>query len=254
MGVKLGRLLIELFLPEKKKYSIMRKLFVLTAMLMMSVAGQSQMNMDEVINVMDDPTMIAQYETEQLLKTTDLKGVVYSLKSPSLAVLESVSGNKYMAKLNFNLGTNQLELYGSSQTFVFDSKFVNRIETVDSTTVKTIFENTLNMPGANNPQGIVEVLVEGNLNLIKVDEVSKSQAVYNDRLGAGLQSGQLLTKTYYYLYDGEEYSEVKKKKDVLSRMADKQDEIKEYIKVNVLSMRNPKHVSYVVDYYNKISS
>ncbi|MEQ8473824.1 MAG: hypothetical protein RIC35_21690 [Marinoscillum sp.] len=232
----------------------MRKLLVLSALLLVSVVSWSQMNIDEVINVIDDPTVIAQHETEQLLKTTDLKGEVYSLKSPSLAVLKSVSGNKYMAKLNYNLGTNQIELYGGNQTFVFDSKFVERIETVDSTIVKTVFENSLNMPGTNNPQAIVEVLVEGNLNLIKVDEVSKSQAVYNDRLGAGLQSGQLLTKTYYYLYDGEEYSEVNKKKDVLNRMADKQGEIKEYIKVNVLSMRNPKHVSYVVDYYNKISS
>lgn len=104
--------------------------------------------------------------------------------------------------------------------------------------------------GRNSYSGLLEVIVDGPLPLLKRTELDVREPNYIPALDAGSKDTKILQKSIILYSKGGELIELKNKKDVLEASGDLSKEVDVYIKANKLNVSKDAGVRRVFEFIN----
>ena len=85
-------------------------------------------------------------------------------------------------------------------------------------------------------RGLLEVIVDGNLPLLKKTEIYVKQPTYNAALDAGSKDTKIFQKEAFLYSSDKNLLEIKNKKDVLAAAGDRKAEVETFIKENKINI------------------
>lgn len=100
--------------------------------------------------------------------------------------------------------------------------------------------------------GLLEVLVDGKLPLMKHTSVAIKRADYNVALDVGSKDDRVLKKEILYFSRESSLYEIKNKKSLGSAFLDRQEQVDVFIRNNKLSFSNERDLITLFEYYNSL--
>lgn len=158
-------------------------------------------------------------------------------------------------RARFNIVSNMFELMEPENNLVsvMPGLRIQNIVWVDSTyKVPRYFVNGMDFLDEGVPiSGFFEVLVEGELPLMRRTMAILKESNYNAALMVGERNDQIIKRNYYYYLIGKNLMEIpKNRKKFYLIFEDKAQEIEEYANENHLDVKQPSDVFKVFTYYN----
>jgi hypothetical protein len=140
--------------------------------------------------------------------------------------------------VKYDVKSNLIEIKSTTGIKILDVRKIKNMVWRDSvTTIPHYFVNANEYKKDGAPySGLLEVLVDGPMPLLKKTELFIKQPTYNDAMGSGSKDVKIYLKPLiFYSKDGE-LVEVKNKKDVLNASGGLSKEVEAFIKNNKLSI------------------
>ncbi|MCB0491936.1 MAG: hypothetical protein KDC93_05915 [Cyclobacteriaceae bacterium] len=102
--------------------------------------------------------------------------------------------------------------------------------------------------------GLLEVLVDGNIPLIKRTTIWVKRPDYVVAFDVGSKDTQINKREVFYYSKGKELFEIKKKKQLIELFGDKGDKVNRFIKVNQLNIKEQRGLVNAFLHYNSLIS
>jgi hypothetical protein len=154
--------------------------------------------------------------------------------------------------VKYDVKEDRLEIKSKSGIKVLDSKKIRNLVWVDSlTTQPHYFVNgaEYRFEGVKS-LGLIEVIVDGELPLLKKAEFHVKQPNYNAALDVGSRDTKLYFKEIYLYAQGKDLIKIKNKDDVLKAAGSYADEVESFIKVNKININKPQGLKNVFEFIN----
>lgn len=100
--------------------------------------------------------------------------------------------------------------------------------------------------------GLLEVLVDGDIPLIKKTTIWVKRPDYVLAFDVGSKDTQINKKEVFYYANGRELIEIKKKKQLIALFGDKGDGVNRFIKVNQLNIKEQRGLANAFLHYNSL--
>lgn len=118
---------------------------------------------------------------------------------------------------------------------------------------RRIFLNTNQFRSEDNLQGFVELIKGGRLSLVELTKTAIIKPNYNEAMSLGSKDTKLVKNSQYYVVKGNTLVAIgTSKKKLLDAMADRADDVEEFIKKNKLSLKERSDITKVFAYYNNL--
>lgn len=158
-------------------------------------------------------------------------------------------------RTRYNIVSNMFELMEPENNLVsvMPGLRIQNIVWVDSTyKVPRYFVNGMDFLDEGVPiSGFFEVLVEGELPLMRRTKAVLKESNYNTALMVGERNDQIIKRNYYYYLIGKNLMEIpKNRKKFYLIFEEKAQEIEDYANENNLDVKQPSDVFKVFTYYN----
>lgn len=154
--------------------------------------------------------------------------------------------------IKYDIKSDLVEIKTNAGIKILDIKKIKNIVWVDSiTSIPHYFVNAGEFKREGVPsRGLLEVLVDGTIPLVKKTELFVKKPTYNAALDVGTRDTKIYPKeTNYYVKDGE-MIKVKGKKDISAAAADRANEVESFIKVNKLNVNKETDLIRVFEILN----
>ncbi len=102
--------------------------------------------------------------------------------------------------------------------------------------------------------GLLEVLVDGNIPLIKKTTIWVKRPDYVLAFDVGNKDTQINKREVFYYAKGQELFEIKKKKQLIELFGDVGEEVNRFIKINQLNVKEQRGLEYAFSHYNTLTS
>ncbi len=158
-------------------------------------------------------------------------------------------------RARYNVISNMFELMEPENNLVsiMPGLRIQNIVWVDSTyKVPRYFVNGMDFKEEGAPiSGFFEVLVDGELPLMRRTKVILKESNYNQALMVGERNDQLVKRNYYYFLKEKDVFEVpKKRKKFYELFGDDAEKMEGFVNDNSLSHREPNDLFEIFTYYN----
>ena len=215
------------------------------------------------------PQTRSQIALEQLStgNLNPMDNIVYGLPAPPGEVLGDVyidpnwqMGNVMLTSgvvlerynLRYDLKSQMLEIQTSIAVKVLDYKQIKMV-VMQYPGKARFFVNAGDFRLEGVPLvGILEVMSDGQRPLLRRTTMHIKQPNYNAALDVGSRDATIYKKTDLFSAVGENLTEVKGKKGVLSALSDKEAEVESYIKQNSLGTKKDEDIARIFEYYNSL--
>lgn len=154
--------------------------------------------------------------------------------------------------IKYDIKSDLVEIKTSSGIKILDIKKIKNIVWVDSVTlIPHYFVNAGEFKREGVPsRGLLEVLVDGTIPLVKKTDLFVKKPTYNAALDVGTRDTKIYPKeTTYYVKEGE-MIKVKGKKDIPAAAADRANEVESFIKANKLNVNKETDLIRVFEFLN----
>lgn len=160
-------------------------------------------------------------------------------------------------RARYNVISNMFELMEPENNLVsiMPGLRIQNIVWVDSTyKVPRYFVNGMDFKEEGAPiSGFFEVLVDGELPLMRRTKVILKESNYNTALMVGERNDQLLKRNYYYYLKGKDVIELEKnRKKFYAIFGDKAEEMEAFANENGLNNKEPNHIFQLFTRYNSL--
>ncbi|PZX54877.1 carboxypeptidase-like regulatory domain-containing protein [Algoriphagus chordae] len=158
-------------------------------------------------------------------------------------------------RIRYDISSNSFEMLApeSNQISRLAGLRVQNVVWVDSVyKVPRYFVNGMDFLDEGSPiSGFFEVIVDGELPLMRRTMAVFKESNYNEALMIGNQNHQIIKRNIYYYLDEKNVIEVPtKRKQLYLIFGEKAEQMKEYINANALSIREPSALFQIFTYYN----
>ncbi|WP_339880690.1 carboxypeptidase-like regulatory domain-containing protein [uncultured Algoriphagus sp.] len=158
-------------------------------------------------------------------------------------------------RVRFNITSNLFEVIApeSSQVTTMPGLRVQNLVWVDSMyMVPRYFVNGMDFLDEGSPiSGFFEILVDGELPLMRRTMAIFKESNYNTALMMGNRNHQIIKRNIYYYLVGKDVIEVpSNRKKLFAIFGDKEEEMKEYVNSNELSIKDPSTLFKLFTHYN----
>ncbi|REG92742.1 carboxypeptidase-like regulatory domain-containing protein [Algoriphagus antarcticus] len=158
-------------------------------------------------------------------------------------------------RIRYNITSNLFELIspGATQATVMPGVRIQNLVWVDSAyMVPRYFVNGMDFLDEGTPiSGFFEVLVDGELPLMRRTMAIFKESNYNAALMVGNRNHQIIKRNIYYYLQGKNVIEVpSNRKKLFAIFGDKAEEMKEFANINELSIQDPNTFFQMFTYYN----
>lgn len=158
-------------------------------------------------------------------------------------------------RVRYNVVSNMFELMEPENNLVstMPGLRIQNIVWVDSTyKVPRYFVNGMDFKDEGSPiSGFFEVLVDGEMPLMRRTKVILKESNYNEALMVGNRNDQLIKRNYYYYLKEKNVIELpKNRKKFFALFGDQSEEMKEFANSNSLSPKEPSAVFQLFTHYN----
>jgi hypothetical protein len=152
--------------------------------------------------------------------------------------------------LRVNLLDKQLHFLKDGNEFIAD-KLIKEVSFVDKKTGDTFLFRT-GFPGVPNgsPSSLFQVIADGKVPLLKFysKEISESKPY-----GSATYEQRVITTATYYVLKNNEMVRLKNDREAIETvLADKQQQVREFLSKNKVSFKNEKDLSSLFRYYNSL--
>ena len=160
--------------------------------------------------------------------------------------------------LRYNIASNQFEIYSpeNNQVRTIPGLRVQNLVWVDSLhKVPRFFINGMDLKENGTPiSGFFEVLVDGEISLVRRTIATVKKSNYNTALMIGNKDDEIKKRdSYYYIQDGQVIEVPRKQKKLLMLFEeDKQEEVAQYIDENNPNLKEVSGLYKVFSYYNSL--
>ncbi|MFD2201313.1 carboxypeptidase-like regulatory domain-containing protein [Shivajiella indica] len=159
--------------------------------------------------------------------------------------------------VRYNINSNNFELRAEQEDLVSSMPGfrVQNIVWVDSEhNVPRYFVNGMDFREDGVPiSGIFEVLVDGQMPLLRRTIATIKTSNYNEALMVGQRNDQIMKRNVYYFLKDKNVIEIpKKKKDFFAIFGDKAEEIKKFVDENEVNIRLPSGYFTIFTQYNSL--
>ncbi|WP_428663654.1 hypothetical protein [Runella sp.] len=118
---------------------------------------------------------------------------------------------------------------------------------------RRIFLNTNQFRSEDNLQGFVELIKGGRLSLVELTKTAIIKPNYNEAMALGSKDTKIVKNSQYYVVKGNTLVAIgSSKKKLLDAMADRADDVEEFIKTNKLSLKSRSDITKVFTFYNTL--
>mgnify|MGYP003657649911 CR=1 FL=1 len=158
-------------------------------------------------------------------------------------------------RTRYNITSNLFELIApeANQVTTMPGLRIQNLVWVDSIyLVPRYFVNGMDFLEEGSPiSGFFEVLVDGELPLMRRTMAIFKESNYNTALMIGNRDHQIIKRDTYYYLVGKDLMEVPtNRKKLYAIFGEKEDEMKEYVNSNELSVREPSAIFQLFTHYN----
>ncbi len=188
---------------------------------------------------------------------TEPKGSVYMVDdwmNGTILLKDSSYISGYPFK--YNMRSKYLEI--KDDTDSIKVLYFAKVDLIFSQTVfgNEIYENCTNyimqFPEFSDCE-FVQVLAFGHATLLDKLTLEMIEANYNTAVDAGETSDTYFVKHNYYIIKNNQLIKIKKSKSsIVKALSDKEEEVKNYIKLNKLNLRETQNIVSVVKFYNSL--
>ncbi len=155
--------------------------------------------------------------------------------------------------LRLDLFVNELEIQipSTNDTRVLAGDYI-RFFTLEGLE-RRIFLNVNQFRSEDNMKGFVELIKAGRLSLVELTKLSIIKPTYNDAMALGTKDTKIVKNSQYFVVKGNTLISIgTSKKKLLDAMADRADDVEEFIKTNKLSLKSRSDITKVFAYYNSL--
>lgn len=118
---------------------------------------------------------------------------------------------------------------------------------------RRIFLNTNQFRSEDNLQGFVELIKGGRLSLVELTKTAIIKPNYNEAMALGSKDTKIVKNSQYYVVKGNTLVSIgTSKKKLLDAMADRADDVEEFIKKNKFSLKERSDMTKIFAYYNTL--
>ncbi|RDB07615.1 hypothetical protein [Runella aurantiaca] len=118
---------------------------------------------------------------------------------------------------------------------------------------RRIFLNVNQFRSEDNMKGFVELIKGGRLSLVELTKLSIIKPNYNEAMALGSKDTKIVKNNQYFVVKGNTLISIgTSKKKLLDAMADRADDVDEFIKTNKLSLKSRPDITKVFAYYNNL--
>lgn len=155
--------------------------------------------------------------------------------------------------VKYDVKNDLLEIQSRSGIKVLEGKKIKNLVWVDSiTTQPHYFVNGGEYRYENSKLlGLLEVIVDGQIPLLKRSELNTKKPNYNAALDVGTRDTKIYFKDVFLYARGKELFIVKNKEDVLKAAGDRSAEVEAFIKENKLNTNKQPGLKQVFEFLNK---
>ena len=157
----------------------------------------------------------------------------------------------------YDIKADEIDIKGASGVKVLEGRRVKSFMWMDSTRAEPYyFINAKEFKVDGIPMvGFYEVLVDGNIPLLKKMNVTVKKADYNVTLSIGSRDDKILKNPTYYVADGNNAYEIPgSKKKFLQLLKSKAGEVESYMDSNGLSIKKEEELVLICKYYNSLKN
>lgn len=160
-------------------------------------------------------------------------------------------------RVRYNINSNNFELL-EPETFQITTLQGYRVQNIvwmdSSYKVPRYFVNGMDFREEGAPiSGFFEVLVEGQLPLMRRTKAIFKESNYNTALMVGNRNDQIIKRNvYYYLKDKDLFEVPKKRKDLFPLFGDKASEIEAFVDQNQIDLKQTSSIFQIFTYYNSL--
>jgi hypothetical protein len=155
--------------------------------------------------------------------------------------------------LRLDLFVNELEIQitSTNDIRVLAGDYI-RFFTLDGLE-RRIFLNVNQFRSEDNMKGFVELIKGGRLSLVELTKLSIIKPNYNEAMALGSKDTKIVKNSQYFVVKGNTLISIgASKKKLLDAMADRADDVEEFIKTNKLSLKSRPDITKVFVYYNSL--
>jgi len=154
--------------------------------------------------------------------------------------------------VKYDVKNDLLEIKSSWGIKVLEGRKIKNLVWVDSLTAQPhYFVNgaEYKYEGAKS-LGLIEVIVDGKLPLLKRSELYTKKPTYNAALDVGSKDTKLYLKDVFLYANGKDLIKIKNKADILKGAGDRSAEVENFIKVNKLNVNKQSGLTRVFEFIN----
>jgi len=158
-------------------------------------------------------------------------------------------------RVRYNINSNTFELMAPENNLVttMPGLRIQNIVWMDSSySVPRYFVNGMDFKEDGVPiSGFFEVIVEGDLPLMRRTKAIFKESNYNTALMVGNRNDQIIKRNVYYYLKGKDLYEVpQRRKDLFLIFGEKADEIEAFVNDNVIDLKKKGSIFQLFTYYN----
>ena len=155
--------------------------------------------------------------------------------------------------LKYDLKSLRYEINVDNSIKIISIGAIKKVEWfIPETGGKEIFVNTSSYDDIDG-YGMIKVLTEGKITLLKKTELKLIEGNYNTALNVGNRASKYVkNEKYFALFNDEVKKVITRKRRVLRLFGDKYDDVKKWAKEQGLSYNKDRDLSKIFNYYNSI--
>lgn len=160
-------------------------------------------------------------------------------------------------RVRYNINSNNFELM-EPETFQITTLQGYRVQNIvwmdSSYKVPRYFVNGMDFREDGAPiSGFFEVIVEGQLPLMRRTKAIFKESNYNTALMVGNRNDQIIKRNvYYYLREKDLYEVPKKRKDLFLIFGDKASQVEAFVNENQIDLKQTSSIFQIFTYYNSL--
>nr|WP_287936813.1 carboxypeptidase-like regulatory domain-containing protein [Algoriphagus sp.] len=160
-------------------------------------------------------------------------------------------------RVRYNINSNNFELM-EPETFQITTLQGYRVQNIvwmdSSFKVPRYFVNGMDFREDGAPiSGFFEVIVEGQLPLMRRTKAIFKESNYNTALMVGNRNDQIIKRNvYYYLREKDLYEVPKKRKDLFLIFGDKASQVEAFVNENQIDLKQTSSIFQIFTYYNSL--
>jgi len=154
--------------------------------------------------------------------------------------------------IKYDIKNNLIEIKSASGTKILDIRKIKNIVWIDSVTSVTHYfvnGNEYKIDGVP-VSGLLEVVADGSVPLLKKTGVYVKQPTYNAALDVGTKDVKIYQKEEIYYATEGQLTRIKNKKDVLAAAGSRYKEVESFIKKNSINLNKENELRRIFDFLN----